>query len=170
MSSVNWDDSKYQDEAKGFIRANQVLTHQGKNAQQIRTRILSAFLTLTSLTNALVKERQITQARSTCLGLSDKLIVVGTSDATMHVFNRDNENFLSTFVEKSKEFAGNAVTAIDIHPLRPQYAVLGFQKGHAVLVDLSQQPPKSLKTIKDTTKAETPIINIKFCDWIAGGV
>lgn len=137
MSSVDWDDKRYQEDAKIFIKSNQVLSVLAKDSKQIRTRILSNFSTLSSMTNVLVKEREITQARSTCIGLTDKFTLIGTSDGSMHVFNRDNEKYFSTFGEKSKEFIGNAVTAIDVHPLKPEFVVLGYQKGHAVLVDLS---------------------------------
>lgn len=126
MTSVDWDDKRYQEEAKSFIKANQVLSVLAKDSKQIRTRILSNFSTLSSVTNVLVKERQITQARSTCLGLTDKFTLVGVSDGSMHVFNRDNEKYYSTYTEKSKEFIGNAVTAIDVHPLKPEYVVLGY--------------------------------------------
>ena len=66
-----------------------------------------------------MKERQLTQARSTCLGLSNDLVMIGNSDGAMWMFERDSEQHYATFSEKAKEFVGNAVTAIDVHPLRP---------------------------------------------------
>lgn len=60
MSSVDWDDKRYQEDAKIFIKSNQVLSVLAKDSKQIRTRILSNFSTLSSMTNVLVKEREIT--------------------------------------------------------------------------------------------------------------
>ena len=83
----------------------------------------------------------------------------------MHMFNRDNEKYYGSFIEKSKEFIGNAITAIDVHPTRPEFVALGFQKGHIVLLDVISSPQKSLKIVKDQLKQDNPITNIKFCDW-----
>jgi len=82
-----------------------------------------------------MKERELTHARSTCLGLSNELVFVGNSEGAVNMFESDTEAHYGTFSEKSKEFLGNAVTAIDVHPLRPQFVVLGFDKGQIVLMD-----------------------------------
>jgi uncharacterized phage-like protein YoqJ len=57
------------------------------------------------------------------------LVFIGNSEGMVYMFDRENEKHHGTFTEKSKEFLGNAVTAIDIHPLKPEYIVLGFEKG-----------------------------------------
>lgn len=54
------------------------------------------------------------------------------------------------------------MTALDVHPTRPEYVVIGYEGGQIVLIDVSE-PKKSLKVIKDHHKK--PIGNIKFCDW-----
>ena len=59
---------------------------------------------------------------------------------------------------------GNSVTAIDVHPLRPEFVVLGFAHGQLSLVDVVKSPNKSLKMIKDSNR-NVPIINVKFADW-----
>ena len=80
------------------------------------------------------------------------------------MFDRDNEDEYATFSEKSRDFLGNAVTAMDIHPKRSDYVISGFERGQMVLID-STQPNKSVKTIKDHHKGVS-IANIKFCDWL----
>jgi len=45
------------------------------------------------------------------------------------MFDREAEDNYSTFSEKSKEFLGNAVTCIDVHPLRTEYVVIGYERG-----------------------------------------
>jgi|LauGreDrversion4_2_1035121.scaffolds.fasta_scaffold17122_2 hypothetical protein len=82
------------------------------------------------------------------------------------MFDRENEQHFATFSDKSKDFIGNAVTAIDVHPLRPQYVILGFERGQIVLFDTIGAPGKSLKVVKDHHKP-LAIINIKFCNWHA---
>lgn len=78
------------------------------------------------------------------------------------MFDRETEEAYSTLEEKSKKFLGNSVTALDIHPLKPEYVIAGYLKGHLVLYD-STEPKKSIKVIQDHHKA--PISNVKFCDW-----
>lgn len=52
--------------------------------------------------------------------------MVGNSDGALQMFDRESQTHYDTFTEKSKEFLGNAVTAIDVHPLRSEFVVLGF--------------------------------------------
>lgn len=50
---------------------------------------------------------------------------MGTSAGIVFVYDKDTEKFHSLFREDSKEFTNNAVTAVDVHPLRPEYVVSG---------------------------------------------
>jgi hypothetical protein len=79
------------------------------------------------------------------------------------MFEKDTEVHYYTFSEKSKEFVGNAVTSVDIHPLRIDYVVVGFERGQMILFDVTE-PKKSIKVIKDHHKG-VAVSNIKFCDW-----
>jgi len=45
------------------------------------------------------------------------------------MFDRESEEEYCEFTEKNKEFIGNEITAIDVHPTRPEYIVIGFTKG-----------------------------------------
>ena len=51
-----------------------------------------------------------------------------------------------------------------MHPLRPEYVVLGYANGQIVLLDIVKSPQKSLKVIKDANR-NVPIINARFADW-----
>jgi hypothetical protein len=82
------------------------------------------------------------------------------------MFGRENEDHYDTFTDKSKEFLGNAVTSIDLHPLRPEYAVLGYERGQLVLFDATE-PKKSIKTIKDN-HVGAAVVDVKFCAWAGG--
>lgn len=62
-------------------------------------------------------------------------MLVGNSEGQLQMFGRDTEKHAATFTEKSKEFVGNAVTCIDVHPMRPEYVVLGYEKGQMILID-----------------------------------
>ena len=66
------------------------------------------------------------------------------------------------FQENGSDFKGVAITAIDVHPFRNNYIVLGFDKGYLILIDCSE--PKKLKVIKDHHNF-MPVQNIRFCDW-----
>jgi hypothetical protein len=62
--------------------------------------------------------------------------MIGNSEGQLQMFDRETEQYYATFTEKSKEFIGNAVTAIDIHPINPDIVVIGFERGHLVLLDV----------------------------------
>jgi hypothetical protein len=79
------------------------------------------------------------------------------------MFDRETEDDYQTFTEKSKEFIGNTITAIDVHPTRTEYVIIGYERGQMVLFDVTETK-KSLKVIKDHHK-NRPISNLKFCDW-----
>jgi hypothetical protein len=98
--------------------------------------------------------------------LNDELVFIGTSEGQVWMFGRENEDEYDSFTDKSKEFLGNAVTAIDVHPLRPEYAVLGYERGQLVLFDATE-PKKSIKTIKDSHPGQC-IIDVRFCAWAGG--
>ena len=52
------------------------------------------------------------------------------------MFDRDTEEEYANFSEKSRDFLGNAVTSMDVHPLRPEYVIMGYERGQLVLVDV----------------------------------
>ena len=83
--------------------------------------------------------------------MTDDLILVGNTEGEVHMFDKQSEQEYSVFSEKSKDFLGNAVTALDVHPTRSEYVILGFERGQLVLIDVSD-PKKSLKVIKDHHK------------------
>ena len=83
------------------------------------------------------------------------------------MFDRENEDDYDNFMDKSKEFLGNAVTAIDVHSIRSEYVVLGYERGQLVLYDATE-PKKSVKTIKDHHPNTAQILDVKFCDWFGG--
>jgi len=56
------------------------------------------------------------------------------------MFDRETENHYATFSDKSKDFIGNPVTSIDVHPLKPDFVVIGFERGQLVLIDMLNSP------------------------------
>lgn len=79
------------------------------------------------------------------------------------MFDREREDDYEIYISSKKDFSGNAITAIDVHPQRTEYVILGYMRGQLVLLDVTT-PKKPLKTIKDYHKG-LQIINVKFCDW-----
>ncbi len=57
--------------------------------------------------------------------MSEYSVIVGTSAGIIFVYDKDTEKFYSLYREDSKDFKDNAVTAIDVHPFRPEYVVSG---------------------------------------------
>jgi outer membrane protein assembly factor BamB len=104
--------------------------------------------TLNSITKKIERERSFTNMRATALAISDDLLFIGNSEGQVWMFDAKSEEEYDTFSDKSKEFLGNSVTAIDVHALRSEYIVLGYEKGQLVLFDATE-PKKSIKSIKD---------------------
>jgi hypothetical protein len=92
-------------------------------------RILTSLQILNSITKKIERERQYTNIRSTALAISDDLLFIGNSEGQVWMFDSKSEEEYDTFTEKSKEFLGNSVTAIDIHTLRSEYAIIGYERG-----------------------------------------
>ena len=124
---------------------------------------MSEFTILQKITNNLIAEKQYHNAKATCVAVSDDLIFIGTTEGSLMMFDRETEEEYHMFTEKSKEFIGNVITAIDVHPVRTEYAVIGYERGQMVLLDVTE-PKKSLKIIKDHHKG-VPISNLRFVDW-----
>ena len=160
---IDWNERRYQEIAKKTLKENSVLSQSNQNGRDIRTKVMSNFMTLNALTARLNKEKSYSSAKATCLGLSEDLLLVGSSEGQVWMFDRESEEDYAVFTEKNKEFLGNSVTAIDVHPNKTEYIVIGFERGQLVLFDCTD-PKKSIKVIKDHHK-NTPIVNLKFCDW-----
>ena len=62
-------------------------------------------------------------------------MLIGNSEGQLQMFGRDSEKYVATFTEKSKDFVGNAITCIDVHPMRPEYVVFGYERGQIILID-----------------------------------
>ncbi len=130
--------------------------------QEVQLKVLSEFIEVKGVNNALMAERQYTTSFPTCIASSDYALFIGMSDGQVKIFDRESEEHYHTFHDKSKDFHKNSVTAIDVHPTRNEYALFGYQRGQMVLLDITE-PNKILKSVKDHHKVA--ISNLKFCDW-----
>ena len=61
--------------------------------------------------------------------MSDELIFIGNSEGQLMMYEIETEVHYHTFSEKNKEFVGNRITAVDVHPTRPDYVVIGYERG-----------------------------------------
>ncbi len=69
------------------------------------------------------------QDGATCVVLNFDIILVGTASGQVLTVNRDSGEVVATFKPDGKEFLTNPVTCIDVHQLRPDYCVVGYQQG-----------------------------------------
>lgn len=58
--------------------------------------------------------------------VTDEVILLGTSAGVLWAFERDSEKLWGKFFEDDKAYRGNAITCMDVHPLRTEYVILGF--------------------------------------------
>jgi hypothetical protein len=86
--------------------------------------------------------------------ITDEVILLGTSAGVLWAFERDSQKLWGKFFENDKAFRGNAITCMDVHPLRTEYVILGFQGGQLILIDLTE------------IQKNASIISVKFCDYI----
>lgn len=61
--------------------------------------------------------------------MNEDILFIGNSEGQVWLFDRENEQEFSLFSEKSKDFLGNAVTSLDVHPLRSEYLIIGYERG-----------------------------------------
>lgn len=160
---IDWNERRHQDMAREKLQKNAQLSSKKAASAALKMRILTSFQTLNSASKKIIKEKAFSQARATSVGISDDLLFIGNSEGQVWMFDREADEDYATFSEKSKEFLGNSVTAMDIHPTRTEYVIIGYERGQLVLVDATE-PNKSVKVIKDHHK-NIPIANVKFCDW-----
>jgi hypothetical protein len=82
-----------------------------------------------SISSELNLLRTKTQSSATCCVITDEVILLGTSAGVLWAFERDTEKLWGKFFEDDKAFRGNAITCIDVHPIRTEYVILGYQRG-----------------------------------------
>jgi hypothetical protein len=70
--------------------------------------------------------------------MSIDLLFIGNTEGGIWIFDRETEEAYSTFEEKGREFLGNSVTALDVHPIRYEYVVAGYMKGYLVVFDSTE--------------------------------
>jgi hypothetical protein len=90
---------------------------------------MTSMQVLNSITKKLDREKQYSNLRATALAINDDLLFIGNSEGQVWMFSAKNEEEYQTFSDKSKDFLGNSVTAIDIHSLRTEYVVIGYERG-----------------------------------------
>jgi len=61
--------------------------------------------------------------------VSDELVIFGTTGGNLWTYDRDNEKRWGKFQDNGKDYQNNPVTSVDIHPLRPEYVIIGYQRG-----------------------------------------
>jgi len=107
--------------------------------------------------------------RDTCIAMSDEIVAIGTQQGTFNCYNRETCRPYGRFHDSSSEFENNPVTCMNIHPLRTEYMVVGFQGGQFMICDLSLLDKNNMlkpkKVIKDHHRGQS-IVSIKFCDWL----
>ena len=101
--------------------------------------------------------------KETCIANNGEVFLVGTNTGFVYAFDMKSHNAVGIHKEDGKEFNDNAVTCIDVHPRRPNFCVIGFEKGQIALIDL-KKISKTVKLVKDHHKSA--VIQVKFCDWI----
>jgi len=77
-----------------------------------------------------MRDRQFgNELRPTSVAISDDLYLIGNSQGQLKMFDRDDQEPYAVFAEKGKEFQGNAITAIAVHPQRSDYVAIGYEHG-----------------------------------------
>lgn len=151
-------------EAKKQIKQPQI-----KNTQIIKQHVFTEHNELSVITEQLLKDMVEDNKQSiskVTVAVSDKMYFVGNINGDLRIYKKDTEELYATFHERGKEFIGNAITAIAVHPVSTQFVLIGYAKGQIVLIDTStlvKNPNKSIKVLKDLHK-NYAIINLQFCD------
>lgn len=161
---IDWNERRHIVDAQQYLSQNSQITRKSMINDTITQHRLSQEYFLKDISHKLAIDRQVNGCKPTSIALTDELILIGNTNGELCMFDRETQEPYVVFQEKGKEFQGNAVSAIDVHPTRPEYVLIGYQFGQLVLVDLTS-PEKSLKVIKDHHKGAS-IANVAFCDWV----
>ena len=71
-------------------------------------------------------ERQFNNSKPTAIALSDDLILLGNSIGELCMYDRETQQPYERFIEKGKEFQANPITAIEVHPQKSEYVLIGY--------------------------------------------
>ena len=152
-------------ENKTYIIERAQKLKKATNKETITTqRVLAGPMLMQTISSELEALRNKTSTVATCCLVTDEVVLIGTSAGVLWAFERESQKLWGKFFEDHKDFKGNPITAIDIHPLRTEYVILGYQRGQLILIDLTEIA-KSKKVIKDHHK-NASIVSVKFCDYI----
>lgn len=72
----------------------------------------------------------------TCVAICNNILLVGTSSGHLYAFNTQTEQKIGVNKQDGKDFAENPITSIDIHARRPDYCLVGYEKGQIALINL----------------------------------
>ena len=120
--------------------------------------------TLFDINQSMENEARFNNSKPTAIAITEDLILIGNSLGELWMFDSENQSHYHTFQEKGKDFVNNSITALAVHPVKSDYILIGYRGAQIVLYDVSD-PSKSLRIIKHHP-ANTPIVEIQFCDWI----
>jgi hypothetical protein len=65
----------------------------------------------------------------TCIFLAKNLLLIGTAQGHLYAYDTKTERQVGINKRDESEFVDNAITAIDVHARRPDYCVVGYEKG-----------------------------------------
>ena len=91
--------------------------------------IISKPLELNKVSSKIQREHKFNGSTVTAIAVSDDLLFYGTSDGVLRMFDRESEEEYDTFIPSKKELQKNAVTCLDVHPLKSEYVIIGYTKG-----------------------------------------
>lgn len=78
-------------------------------------------------------------SKPTAVTITDDLILVGTSNGEVWMYDVESQQKFCSFREKSKEFQDNPVRALAAHPVKSDYVLVGYNGGQIVLFDVTEQ-------------------------------
>ena len=158
-------------DAKEKVKRNRIL-HKDGMTLNMKQHVMTEEEQLYNISEDIFEDRQkftaMNRKMTNTVALTEDLILVGNSRGQVSMYDRKDEEAYAIFRPKGKAFEDNAVTAIAVHPVRPDYVIIGYQQGQIVLMDVTttaQKADSSLKIIKDAHKG-VPIANLSFCDLI----
>jgi len=117
-------------ENKTYVMERAQKLKKATSKENITTqRVLGGPQLLRTISGELTQLRAKHDSRATCCVITDELVLLGTSAGVLWAFEKESEKLWGKFFEDDKTFRGNAITCIDVHPLRTEYVIIGYQKG-----------------------------------------
>lgn len=160
---IDFNERRHQLEAQKYLKSNSSLEFFRDPKENAKQHVLTNEEPLSMINDSMKTEFNMSFNKPTVVEVTEDLILIGTSQGEVWMYDARSQQIYQRFIEKGKEFHNNPVTAIASHPVKPDYILVGYKQGQIILFDVTDCQ-KSVKVIRDHHRG-VPVTNLSFCEF-----